>query len=520
MALKRKILIVLFGTFFAVCILEIGLAALCFSCSFIQELHNRKPLFQKNMCTILCLGESTTARIGSGAYTDQLESILYQSAPGIKFKVINKGLSGIDSSYILAHLEENLDKYKPDIVIAMMGVNDDGTIKYYEGIQDSSILFKYSRTYRLLKTLWKQALNKAFNDEPKTAQECLSKGVLYESKGDYVNAERLLKKAIEMDPRDSQAYIKLGFVYIVMGNYSSAYDYFNRIRRFDPANPYSYIGLGEACKIKEDILKAYFYFKKSIKIYPSSKAFIDLGSLYTGLTSKLHIAETCFKKAIELNPKDWGAYLALGFVLRSENKTQASMEAFERGIEAEPYQRNYLSYRELSWMYISQKRYADAEIILKKYADLFPEDDRAPSALANLYQMSGNKDKACEFEQKAKELRLKKENLSTLTVYNYHKLKGILDKKGIKLVCVQYPMLNAEVLKRIFAGQNRILFVDNENIFKEAVGRDGYNKYFLDMFAGYFGHCTKEGNTLLAKNIANVIMKEFRHENDANVKKN
>jgi len=83
-----------------------------------------------------------------------------------------------------------------------------------------------------------------------------------------------------------------------------------------------------------------------------------------------------------------------------------------------------------------------------------------------------------------------------------------LDKRGIKLVCVQYPMRNVELLKIIFEPGQGIIFVDNESIFKEAVNKSSYNEYFRDISGGDFGHCTAKGNRLLAGNIASVILKE------------
>lgn len=158
--LRNRILILLLGIFFAIFILEIGLIGLELGYSFMQEFNNSVSLSQKKICRILCLGESMTAPGGGGTYTDKLENILNQAGIGIKFKVINKGAIGVNSSYILAHLEENLQKYKPNIVITMMGINDKG-VRYYEGIEDSSILFTHCKTYRLLKTLWKQLFDKA-----------------------------------------------------------------------------------------------------------------------------------------------------------------------------------------------------------------------------------------------------------------------------------------------------------------------------------------------------------------------
>jgi len=114
-----------------------------------------------------------------------------------------------------------------------------------------------------------------------------------------------------------------------------------------------------------------------------------------------------------------------------------------------------------------------------------------------------------EYYKKANELRL--EYYNPVTRYNYQKLKEILDKRGIKLVCVQYPVRSVEPLKKIFNVQERITFVDNEKLFKDALknAKYKYKEYFIDMIGGDFGHCTTKGNRLLAENIANVILKDL-----------
>ena len=57
-----------------------------------------------------------------------------------------------------------------------------------------------------------------------------------------------------------------------------------------------------------------------------------------------------------------------------------------------------------------------------------------------------------------------------------------------------------------------MFFVDNEQIFKDALQRGRYEDYFTDMFAGDFGHATKLGNHLLAENVAKVIMEKILKE--------
>ena len=53
-------------------------------------------------------------------------------------------------------------------------------------------------------------------------------------------------------------------------------------------------------------------------------------------------------------------------------------------------------------------------------------------------------------------------------------------------------MPNVELLKRVFKEKRGITFVDNEKIFRERVAIEGYDEYFVYMFGGDFGHCTKK----------------------------
>ena len=91
------------------------------------------------------------------------------------------------------------------------------------------------------------------------------------------------------------------------------------------------------------------------------------------------------------------------------------------------------------------------------------------------------------------------------TKANYNQIKDTVIGHGLTLVSIQYPMRSVEPLKSLLDFDRRVRFVDNEQIFKEAVGRSRYEDYFSDNFAGDFGHCTPKGNRLLAENIARVV---------------
>jgi tetratricopeptide (TPR) repeat protein len=455
-SLLQKILLVLFGLCLAIVILEIGLRLGGSVILYIQEYRNQQAIKKQGSFRIICLGESTT----QGQYPPYLEKILNQNSPKIKFSVIDNGLAGIKTAEILSQLEVNLDKYQPNMVVAMMGINDYGSHLPFEADRPSksAIILRSFKVYKLSRLLWLRLATKLKEIKSKRVHQDIPKdklkqveefsggevfeyrevGNLYSDQARSAELEQLCKKSIEFKPDDDSVYLQLGWFY----------------------------------KDRFRFLEAEQLFKKAAEIKPDKDAaYIELGRLYQS-QGKLAEAEQAFKKAIVLNPN------------------------------------NSFTLNELGTLYSSQGRFAEAEQLFRKAAEFNPGDERLYGKLALIYSEIGNNELFKAYAEKANSLRNGYYDFTTAD--NYYKLKQILDKRRIKLVCVEYPMLNIKPLKKIFEkeAQGGIVFVDNEEIFKDAVRKEGYKEYFIDMFGGDFGHCTKKGNELLARNIANAILKE------------
>jgi tetratricopeptide (TPR) repeat protein len=509
-SLWQKIALVTFGSLLTVVFLEAGLRLSGFILLSVQEYGNRQSLKQKGAYRIMCLGESTTA----GQYPPHLEKALNQRHTGIQFSVIDRGVNGTNSADILAQLESNLDQYHPDMVVAMMGQNDRG-ILYYKDIPEAKTkLFYYCKTYRLMRLLWLHVLTKAREEgackmaiarNPQNDRACVELGQLYRNQGKLSQAEDAFKKAIELNPKNDLAYVELWWLYRNHGKSSQAEDAFKKAIELNPKNDRAYFGLGWLYRNQSKLSQAEDAFKKAIELNPkNNRAYVGLGWLYRN-HGKPFQAEDAFKKAIVLNPRNDRAYAGLGRVYWDQAKFSQAEDAFKKAIELNP--KNNLTYVELGWFYQAQGKLSQAEDAFKKIIALNPKSDGAYGALSVLCEEIGNPEQARAYAQKANGLRSEYYNL--VTANNYRTLKEILDKKRVRLVCVQYPMRNIEPLKRIFEGdEKKVVFVDNKKVFRDVVKKDGYNAYFKDMFAGDFGHCTDKGNRLLAENIATVILKE------------
>ena len=476
----------------------------------IQEYKNIARLKEKGTFRILCLGESTTAVIGGkGDYPTQLQEILNQQDIGITFSVLNKGMVGEKTDTLLLRLEDSLNKYRPQMVISMMGVNDDLALKPYPdstiGIKES--FFSKSRIYKLIALLRLHILNKL--KEPDLYRLKKDKAIEDSDQPDQgvsrARPEDILKKALNKGLNKPRDYHDLGTIYHRQAEYAMAEAMFKKAIELAPQDYRAYLQLGILYHELKKFKQAEDYIKQSIEINPDNDAGIysALGWLYGDL-GKSEEALELFKKAIEIEPDNSQAYFNLAWFYHREGMLSQAVGIAKEALKVNPQWWDL--YYELGCYYTELKKYRLAEEAFKKVIDFDPLSDKAYRGLALVYNLEGKAKLAQQYFKITNELGL--QYYSPQTRSSYIKLKEILGQRGIQLVCVQYPMRSIEPLKKLFPDKAGIIFVDNEKTFKDAVRREGYDEYFNDNFAGDFGHCTFKGNLLLAHNIAEKILKD------------
>ena len=464
---KQKIFLALFGIVAALCLLEIGLRIGGAIFVFLQDQHNRSAIKAKGSYRILCLGESTTALGGKKSYPSQLEEILNQQQKSIKFSVINLGRPATTTEFILNHLEEDLNTYKPDMVVAMMGINDEIYEKFpsHNLMDDSHSWIKNFKIYKLMKLLVldiKNSFNKenfSDNSNPilglswgygaqgkaftKTVKakgkdiDLIVEGLTLRDKDRIEEAKEKFLEAIENNPKNEWAYLELGFCFVRQGHFPEAEEIFQTAVQINPFNDEAYFRL-VVC----------YWGQKEYDLIPQ-----------------------VLEKVITLDPHRIDAYMEMARYYEFLKDPTGLIKIYQRAVEANP---------QVEWGY---------------------------AGLIALYENQGQEELAKEYSQRLDKLRAHQDN--PMTKHSYEKFKEILDRHKIKLVVVQYPTRSIQPLKRMLEGQEPVMFVDNEILFKEKVKAEGYKQYFSDRFAGDFGHCTILGNRLLAENIARAILKEF-----------
>jgi len=444
---------------------------------------------QKGNYRILCLGESTTA----GQWPPYLEKILNQRNIGVRFSVIDKGVPGIKTNNIVSSLESNLEAYRPDMVITMMGVNDaDPYFSYKSHLEPAAVTFlKSCRSYKLIRLFCLHIAAKFKEVKPHKLSNDVSQPEFF--------------FAPELNHGNERLYIEQGNLYQRQGKFLESEILFHKALQINPRSDGAYVGLGDLYRQQGKVSESESYFRKALELNPGVWACVGLAHLYRE-QCKFAESEVLLQKAIESYPENGWLYVELGNLYRQQGKYVESEVSFRRALELCP--RNDWLDIELGNVCWQQGNISEAEELFHKALELNPGSSWLYRALGIIYAEKGDMENVRKYNKISAGLR-GGYNYTATTISNYLKVKATLDKKGIIYVCMQYPMCSIVPLRQIFSTQKDMIFVDNEKVFRDAVNKESYREYFVDIYGGNFGHCTPKGNRLLAENLANVIVKEF-----------
>ena len=347
---KQKFALMAAGIVCFLFLLEIGLRCGGVVSVYLQERRNQKGMKRSGAYRIVCLGESTTALGGDTSYPSQLEKILNQKCPRQAFSVINKGVVAVGTASIMARLDENLRTYKPDMVVAMMGINDGpGLCSFRVNFEQNSFLGRL-RIYKLGRLLWSVLLHQFYSrgflsegncprqsmddaqvqgvpgaaTEDPDINSSLDAAREYRQQGDFSRAFDSFFKALEAEPDNDRIYLELGWLYVMQGNHARAQEMFTRAVELNPGNNEAYIALGLSYLKEAHYERAIAAFEQAIAIDPrTEQPYGGLAACYeqSGDAGK---AQEYRQKAGALreqyyNPVTCSHYRELARVLREKN---------------------------------------------------------------------------------------------------------------------------------------------------------------------------------------------------------
>jgi len=458
----QKIFLIFFGLVISLIILELTLRA--FGMLFISIYGADNPrdweLFEDHY-RILALGESTTGPyLSHPPWPEQLEIILNNNSVK-KYKVFNEGIPGTSTGFILSKLEKNLERYNPDMVITMMGINDGVSAIIYDKSFRSKIKL-FVRDFRIYK------LYKFIKDSMKAK---------IDNKKSIIKKENYPKTGLDdMSNADKEEVLKIKELTDQV-KFSEAEEIFWRVIRLYPDNIQMYRDFVPESIKGSTSKKAINLYKHAIEIDPGYlNHYMSLSGRYF-LLGQYDDAEKVLLNALQINSQY--VYPYLGQLYSDWGRIDKARLYYSKVLDSEVLKDEIaFDYHISKMISIGIPEYRIQRYINQGYSNLGLINDL---------------------------------NNDNKTKYHYKLLRSVLNDKGIKHIAMQYPRKNINETKSYFNGNEDIIFVSNEENFKKVLKNGKYEDYFIDSFRGT-SHATVLGNRLIAENVANVILKELEIE--------
>jgi eukaryotic-like serine/threonine-protein kinase len=200
--------------------------------------------------------------------------------------------------------------------------------------------------------------------------------------------------AVGIDDRLPAVHVTVGLLNATLGKNDLALREFQRALEINPRDADALIGMAGVYEHTGRVADAEATYKRAIALRPDYwDGYNSLGDFYDR-QKRVQDSIAQYRRIIELTPDNTAAYNNLGIEymeLNDSGSYAAAEAAFQKSIQLAP---TYQAYTDLGWLYLGQKRYAEAATATKKALELNDKDWRVWANLLAAYQWLKDDDKA------------------------------------------------------------------------------------------------------------------------------
>ena len=408
---KEKSAAVLLGLAVGLVALEVMLRALGVAC----ERRGPEPSTpaRSDQRTILCLGDSFTWGMGARAdmtWPRQLERRLNQGG-GQRYVVVNRGMAGQNSAWLLAMLQGNLEATHPDLVILCTGSANAwdpyGSAPAAQATggatpQPGSLatvrdgLYRV-RVFRLAKLLYLAALEAG----EKAAKTRRLAALQADRQAFQARVARAISREQGLRARDC---FQKGREAQQSGRADQAAEYFKQGIAANPYDPSNYLGLARCQEERFDYPKVVEWCRKALEADPYAT---DPYLAMAGALISMHQSEAaleCLDQARDLAPRDLILLTRLSQYYAHLQRFSEALACLDRALAVDPRQR-FVVLQERAYVHEQMQEYdlaiADSLEALRVGGSV----DRGCRTLGDLYLRKGQPLQAIPFYERGLKAR-------------------------------------------------------------------------------------------------------------------
>ena len=150
------------------------------------------------------------------------------------------------------------------------------------------------------------------------------------------DAVQLFEKAVELDPEYAPAHRELGWSLRKLNKYRKAEYHIRRAVELDDSDGWAHIYLGNLLWGKRDLPAAERAFLKATEVWPEDSVPCWCLAIFYEYTDRPREADFFYEKALQLNPDDPQANIRFGLYLKEIGETAKAKLYLERTLALEP----------------------------------------------------------------------------------------------------------------------------------------------------------------------------------------
>lgn len=203
-------------------------------------------------------------------------------------------------------------------------------------------------------------------------QEFFTRGETLLAAGKTEKALEYFQRAEKEDPHHAELYINMGIIYANQDQLDAAEKVLKKALLVDKKCGEAYFHLGCVAGLKGDLTQACRYLDTALADgYENSQLFFTQGMMYEEMDNT-NMALRSYNKALGLDPARADVHLQKGNLLIREERREEAVEAF--GVMVQDCPDYFEGYHFQCRLLSELGRYGEAEAVLQKGMELFPEE--------------------------------------------------------------------------------------------------------------------------------------------------
>ena len=167
--------------------------------------------------------------------------------------------------------------------------------------------------------------------EPRNSDALLGEALTFETLGRLKDAEEIYRRGSALRPDYWDGYMQLGNFYFRQNRFADAVAPLKRVIELTPDNAEGYSNLGVAYRRLKNYSQAIAAFETAIKLAPTYRFYSNLGNVYVDQGDYKGAAEK-YRRAAELNDKDFRVWMNLANAYRHAGEQQKAMDASAKAL--------------------------------------------------------------------------------------------------------------------------------------------------------------------------------------------